>query len=263
MSEADLHKFLSRNPLSLPNKNNIFVPVLLSDSKAARLAELPQELSIEFLYKRGASTSDCFKLLQRKFCELQSRYNKPLFVYVWCGTCDITKKTAGRYIDISDCSNFPSGLLHLFGQIKTFVLTRGGRIKFIGVPCYSVSLYNLHKGHPAPNSFTASDIEVVNRVAAINRGIAVLNNALGKTTLKFNADLVKSRAKKGKPRNSYNFSLLSDGLHPGQLLSRKWLRKLSLDIIKECYPSEHPANTIAIDQQEYLAFAEQETHIDN
>ena len=49
-----------------------------------------------------------------------------------------------------------------------------------------------------------------------------------------------------------NYSLLEDGLHPGYLLSKKWLRKLQLDMIKETY--QHSDTVSAVDPQELLAF---------
>ena len=107
------------------------------------------------------------------------------------------------------------------------MLSHNCRIKFIGVPIYLVSLYNDVK----PTVFLDSDKEVELQVDLLNKHIEEINTQLGRNTLKFNADLRDTR--RGKKR--HYFELLPDGVHLSHLLAQKWLRRLELDIVRECY----------------------------
>lgn len=137
---------------------------------------------------------------------------------------------------------------------RDYILQQNCKIKFIGVPVYSISTYNDVKGHLCPAEYLEADEEVIRQVNFLNRELESLNTELGCSTLKFNADLRDCR-KKNKLR--YHFDLLSDGLHPDELLSRKWLRKLEVDIVKECYKDSDIVD-ICVDPQELLAFTQQE-----
>lgn len=76
-------------------------------------------------------------------------------------------------------------------------------------------------------------------VDLVNEHIELINLQLGKNTLKFNADLRDSRREKKR----YFFELLPGGLHPGYFLARKRLRRLELDVVRECYP---PKDTVKL-----------------
>ena len=65
----------------------------------------------------------------------------------------------------------------------------------------------------------------------LNQEIESLNQSIGVYTLKFNADLRDAR----HHIKDYYFELLEDGLHPDTLLSQKWLRRLQIDVVKECF----------------------------
>lgn len=89
------------------------------------------------------------------------------------------------------------------------------------------------------------------QVDLLNQHIEQINLQLGRNTLKFNADLRDTR--RGKKR--YFFELLPDGLHPGCFLAQRWLQRLELDIVRECFP---PKDTVEVDEQEFLAFQQNE-----
>ena len=65
-------------------------------------------------------------------------------------------------------------------------------------------------------------------VEALNKAIEETNTSLGRNTLKFQSDIIKTRSGN---RQNINFHLLKDGLHPKQLLAKKRLRRLQLDIV--------------------------------
>lgn len=255
MSERDLENFLTRHPVTLPERDSKYVAVLLSDSKGKRLKYCDENIvdfPLEYLCTSGSTTLDCKRHLESKLPEIEAKYKKPAFVYVWTGTCDITKRSKGGAIEIRQSGEeIPCKVVEAYNQIKDYVLKRSGRIKFIGVPVYSVSIYNRNRAKHTSDNWEA-DREVSLQVAHLNNSISTLNNGLGRSTLKFNADVIKCHKKK----NTTNFKLLSDGLHPGQLLTKKWLRKLQIDIVKNCFTSNQ--DIICLDPQELLEFELQE-----
>lgn len=252
----DLQRYLEKNEVEIPSSNSNHVAVLVSDSKASRLESVYQNkgLPLVFLYRRGANTLDLFNLLKSELPKIKAKYQKPAFVYFWSGTCDITRKN-GRYIDIrAKGESTPTNVIAAYENVRDFTLSLGCKIKFVGVPCYLVSLYNDIKGYRTPSDFLDSDAEVELQVDLLNEGIVTLNDQLGQFTLKFNCDLRNSRKKK---RKGYYFELLEDGLHPGVLLAKKWLRRLEIDIVRECFQSREDA-VIEVNPQEYLDFEENE-----
>ena len=260
MSERDLENFLSRHQLCIPESDQSFIPVLLSDSKGNRLKISPDcaDIPIEFLCQSGATTRECFTLLQDRLPDIIKKHQKPAFVYIWTGTCDITRKGKKGQIEVRspDSDDLVERVASTFQEIVRFVLQKGGRVKFIGVPTYSVTRYNQYKSGKTL-SFQSQDAEVSRQVSILNQQICQINEQLGVSTLKFNADLVKSHKKK----NTINFNLLADGLHPSVLLSRKWLRKLQIDICRTCYTSN--TDCISVDPQELLEFNIKENHGQN
>ncbi|MES9881976.1 MAG: hypothetical protein ABW185_13950 [Sedimenticola sp.] len=208
---------------------------------------------IEYLYRKGATTSECLELLQSKLPEIEEKYQKPALVYVWTGTCDITRKSKsnrGKVVVRSSGDKTINSVIQKYREILTFVLKRGGRVKFVGVPTYSVTLYNRHRNPRNTSSEAEADIEVDRQVRLLNSKIEELNKEIGRNTLKLNADLIKSR----NHRNTVSFHLLEDGLHPGVTLARKWLRRIQLDIVREAFTSTSNEDQIVIDPQEIAAF---------
>ncbi|XP_021349768.1 uncharacterized protein LOC110448060 [Mizuhopecten yessoensis] len=230
-SEKDLVDYLKSHNVTIPPHEADLTPLLVSDSKGKRLAVVHRgsnpKLPIQFSCKGGANSSTLVSLLKEQIPILKQKFGKPVYVYFWAGTCDITSKQ-GCYINISGtCVNTIHKIINCYKRARDYTIKQGCKIQFIGVPVYSVSLYNDIQGHHNPSKFLETDAEVASQVHFLNSQIELLNTELGTTTLKFNADLRDCR-KKGKER--YFIELLEDGLHPGELLARKWFRRLELNI---------------------------------
>ena len=250
MRERELEKFLERNKLEFPpGTEKKYISVLLSDSKGSRLQQIDnKEVDIEYLCFPGATTAYAFEQLKLKLFPIIAKHKKPAVIYVWLGTCDITRKS-GRKIEIRRFNSECEYIIEQYKNIRDFLVKEGCRVKFVGLPVYSVSKYNQFRSG-SRTEYKAEDIEVIRQINILNEAIVELNSELSRNTLKFNCDLVVSR--RGR-RVTYNYSLLSDGLHPGYLLSQKWLRKLQLDIVRETF--EHEDTTeLSVDPQEYLEF---------
>ena len=249
MRERELDKYLERHKLNVPEKERKYISVLLSDSKGNRLQQADnKDIDIEYLCFPGATTGDAFQQLKQKISQLIVKHNKPALVYVWLGTCDITYKVKGK-IEIRHWNSECEHIIEKYKNIRDFLVKEGCRVKFIGLPVYSVTKYNQFRGGRSENQ-GAQDSEVIRQITKLNQSILEINSELGRNTLKFNCDLVISR-RRGKI--SYNYSLLQDGLHPGYLLSQKWLRKLQLDIVGEVFECDN-STEFSVDPQELLEF---------
>ena len=118
------------------------------------------------------------------------------------------------------------------------------------MPTYSLTVNNRNKRAEYSEDLHAESVQVNKQVCRLNSEFEELNRPLGFNTLKFDADLVKSRP--GSSKISYN--LLHDGLHPGLLLSKKWLQKLQIDIVKVTYCHFSTDSVPLIDKQEEISF---------
>lgn len=94
-----------------------------------------------------------------------------------------------------------TNILEQFDRFKNFVISKQGFLKFITIPVYSAKLYNSY-----------------NLGTGLNQQIYDLNQSLGRNTLQFHLDIVKVR---GRGRQSFNYNLLKDGIHPDSQLSEK------------------------------------------
>lgn len=83
-------------------------------------------------------------------------------------------------------------------------------------------------------------------ITGLNQQIDDLNQSLGRNTVQFHLDILKVRGR-------FNYNLLKDGIHPDSQLSEKWLRRLELDIVNECWSDATPdVLTLNVDPQELL-----------
>jgi lysophospholipase L1-like esterase len=248
MSVGD--KCVVNKPLVVSDSSSERISVVLLDSKAAYLEQYREE---EKLY-RGYRAEDLVDfILIQKLPEIVSQHKKPPLVYIWIGTCDITKKSHHHMrIDIRYFGNkTPNQVVQQLERARDFVLSIAGHIQFICLPPQSVVEYNRSKQISEPDHADGSDTEVQRQINVINHSLVSLNTSLERNTLKFDLDLYRTR--RGRT-NQINWKLLSDGVHPGEHLARKWLRRLELDIINDCYPCD--SFQIEVDPQDIWMFPE-------
>ena len=177
-------------------------------------------------------------------------------MYAWLGTCDITEKISRKegWIDIrySTEGKATRKLIEQYQELKDFVFSKQGTIKFITLPTYSTVIYNKNKKHKKPEKFESSDSKILRELNELNGRIIELNKSLGRNTLQFHLDLRKNRSGR-KPdlpsRKSIHWHLLKDGLHPKRALAKKWLRRLEIDIVSECW-TDPEIVSLEVDPQE-------------
>lgn len=251
MSLTNLTSYLDKNPLSVPTTESDRVAVLISDSKGRYLEQCRTNFNIPLtiLSYSGAQTSTVVDNFIKAYPKLSKDHKKPIVVYVWTGTNDITKKHSNivdlRYREKGKATQC---IIQEFERLITFVCSNGGFIKFICSPAYSCSIYNNRRRRKSTESFKVTDSVIIEETELLNSHIKGLNDRFQRNTLHFNLDLVKERS---RTRKSINFHLLKDGIHPDTILAKKWLRRLELDIIKECWISDN--FVVSVDPQELLS----------
>ena len=107
------------------------------------------ENKIYFWYQRGVSVEERFEWLnqnlQSKVQELGSNY---ITVYVWLGTCDLTKKSDNfielRTRDYTTVRHICRFYKEIYDYVRQFPTIN---IVFLELPFYSMFLWNLHHNH--------------------------------------------------------------------------------------------------------------------
>ena len=217
-------------------------PVIISDSKGRYLKlcvnpEKSPENDILWLYKGGASTFDRYLWLKQNLDKLMKRYGQLSF-YIWTGTCDLTKRlqnktSRSQFIHLQE--HQMDRLTWHYRLISELLQQKGTKVTFLHLPFYSIEIWNKLKGHRNLSQFKPQDKTLSKSVNFVNKYIDSLNNELNTWSPKLNEDLTRSRKREGKAqRYSMNFKLLSDGVHPGSMLSRSWLKSICRKIEKDC-----------------------------
>jgi len=244
MSNTKLLKQIGK-PLPSPNGQKTHTPVILSDSKGKYLEKKVSnsiEKSIKWWIKSGDTCKKDFEWLET---HLKSKHRRigNIWLYVWLGTCDLTTKnkkyialTANNDSAIDKASKY---LEKIRDQVHKFP---GCKVTFLEIPTYSIVEYNKHQGHKSPNDFKDQDKQLEDQVYKLNKKIRELNNSEEVHSPIFNLDLIKNAKtiKNKKTRNAlkrkfFSFWLYIDGIHSGPNLSKVWLRKITIQLIKDCW----------------------------
>ena len=239
LSKPKLDNFLRRKA-SRRQGSLYYKPILLSDSKGFAIKRKIGLHFVEFWCEPGWRTAPAVDFLEN---HLKRNSNTKYLIYVWLGTCDISVKegkfTRVRAWDNTVVDNILSQYHRVVAISKQYPHIK---VKFIEVPCFSISAYNKFKGHTDPDSFKVHDIEICRQVEQLNCALRDINSSINERTLPFNCDLKRRRKdtnkKKGsspKVRVSYKFAAYYDGIHADTDLALIWTKRLTDDINLNCF----------------------------
>ena len=200
---------------------------LVSDSKG-RFIE--RELTpryygdLKIISKSGATVDDT--LFHRQFMPNIRLATKPI-VLIWLGTCEITKKN-GKFIELFANSNEKiDQIIVKYRYLKSDIqrTNRQAEVIFLACPYYSIVEWNRRKGCSDPSVYKNQDSELFSLIDYYNQKVTTLNAV---RTPNLSQDIIRSSKKKSASRVKYtkNFSLYTDGIHPGNHLSLLWLHKI-------------------------------------
>jgi hypothetical protein len=116
------------------------------------------------------------------------------------------------------------------------------RVTFVETPVYSIYEHSKYKGQ-TDSEFKKLDNELLSQINELNQNSREINTGLNNISPVFSTVLSRQHWKNSKtkqtPRDQYNYNLLKDGLHPGINVAKVWLKKLELQIKKDCCENWH------------------------
>lgn len=239
MSCKDFQNYLTRNPIIIPDRPQTRTLVIVSDSKGCYLQRVPTDSvtkdRILFNSRGGRTTRQAADIIAQNIDYYVHRFKKVVLA-VWTFTCDFTYKS-GQCIYLSDLT-----VDQVVGQcqrILSICRPYGERVKvvFLECPYYSVSIWNYVKGNIEREQFKESDKILESKIDLLNLRIRDLNEQNRISAPKFSVDLKKFR-KSNKNHGTFkiSFGVLTDGIHPCEVLSRYWLRRLLITVlVRECF----------------------------
>lgn len=238
MSQNQLNKQSRRLESLITDKHLTFTPVVLSDSKARYLqSEVvhPAEQKIVWWYESGASAKSQLDFLKDNL-ELKLHRYPRIVLYIWLGTCDLTKKE-GKFIELKARDNSAvSELINTLKEIHKFVSGFPTvKLVYLELPYYSIFHWNATKHHETPGKFKHDDFLLKEQIDAVNSFVRESNILLRKYSPKFNCDIQNCRKDPDNARYTikfYNFFI--DGIHPCPALSRVWLLRICEIAFKDC-----------------------------
>ena len=99
MSQNQLNKQIRRLESKISDSELNFTPIIVSDSKARYLEQeviAPVERKLVWWFQSGASAKDQLHYIKDNL-EVQLQRYPRIILYIWVGTCDLTKKE-GKFI---------------------------------------------------------------------------------------------------------------------------------------------------------------------
>lgn len=237
-----LRKFINK-PRPNPEGNRKLTPVVLTDSKGgiSQYVAHNTEREIIWWYKGGSKTEHSASWLRRNIARNIINHGD-IWLYVWLGTCDLTTKNK-KYIGITPGKE--EVIDNITAKYETIIRTvekyPGSRVTILETPIYSIKKWNQSYGHKDPSTFDAQDQELEQQIHTLNKKIRETNTRLGSHSPEFSSDLSNTskyhcgKDRKLKTRKYHEFDLYRDGIHPGELLAKSWLKKISEQARKDCW----------------------------
>jgi len=238
MSENRLRKHLDKTPVFVESQNQ-WKPICFSDSKGNYLdnANPHEEIAWEITWKtfRGGDSTRICQALRGDIQNLTQRYGK-VHIYLWAGTCDLTSKN-GPVINIHPSPQEAQRQLvnNLLSLEEHVTPIENVRLTVLQIPYYSVRVWNDIHGVSQPHDKEKDD-QIKSLIDVVNGVIDQINERAGNRSPKFNVDIEKTYKHKNQcTKYATNWSLFRDGIHPGDLLAKVWLRNICKEIKRRCY----------------------------
>ena len=216
-------KKLEKKHVGVSNKNNL---IIASDSKGRFLRnQMSFNTHLNIQYRSGAKVNNN-QLKSIVFRKIQS-VQHPI-VALWFGTCELTTKD-GDFISLTtNIETKITDIITQYKELKREIITRNNRSKviFLECPYFSLLEWNKHKNHPNPDLFSEQQKILEASIDKLNKEMQSINGNIRRTRI--SQDMVFSTKCKGKSQKySIDYSLLKDGIHPGEVLTKLWLLKIN------------------------------------
>lgn len=222
-------------------------PIIIADSKGNYLKNHGSDIfqsvcHVEFECRKGARLAEYYNWLTRNLARKVNQFGH-IVLYIFLGTCDLTKLGSSskvkRCIELrhSDDNSAISYVTYQIDKFYNFVSNFPTvSIVFLEIPPYSIQEWNRYQGHPDPKSFSPQDAKLYERISIINEYIQAVNDITCVRSPRFNLDLKRARKEKGDSHRRYSlcYTHYKDGIHTKPLLARVWMKKILLQILRDC-----------------------------
>lgn len=236
MSVQRLSKYLERTERDLIDLGSTSRKlIIVSDSKGRQLREQAssdERNYIVWYIKPGKGSRYIINFVIENIDSWIRRYGSILLA-IWTGTCDLTRKV-DRFIDINDRVT-PQSIVEQYERLTQIGQRYGNNlhIVFLECPYYSIEIWNRLKGHNASEVFKSNTKKLEGTIDELNNIIRDLNRSLGIHAPKFPEDMCTSRKhNRNNTSKKISYNLLKDGVHPGDMLAKHWLRRLIVTLVK-------------------------------
>lgn len=196
---------------------------LVTDSKGRNLSRhLQRRDFLDIIWKSGAQT--CSEELKARVRQKVLGLQNPL-ILLWLGTCDFTQKRPCSKIAIRGVTS--KDVFLSLEKFRSEILSYNDtcQVVILQCPVYSISTWNVRKGGHA-DAYKDEDCVLQDNVSNFNDAVDNFNCFY---TPKFSLDLQRNTKTKKGQRSKYYFhfsDLYTDGIHPGEELSKLWLFKI-------------------------------------
>ena len=165
-------------------------------------------------------------------------------ILVWAGTCDLTHKikdpsgqssrSRKKFIDLNSIAI--EDIVHQYNRV---LILNSLQVKFIilEVPYYSISIWNYSRGCLNSDFHREKDKILQGLLDKLKSSIKSRNQLNNFQAPRFSLDLIRHRKSHKKFIKTVPYSLLhADGIHPGEVLCKHWIRRLVVSILcKFCF----------------------------
>lgn len=250
---SKLEKYLEKG-LVTPNvdREQQILAIVVADSKGNHIRERLKyfDISTKVVWwcKGGGTTTSQFTYFSNHIEDVLKDYSE-VVVYLWTGTCDITEKVRhlnsyGKYVKTNqiklqneDVQGVTDDLKQKYTVFSDFCKTlEGVTLVCLEIPFYSIQAWNETFNGQDKEEYKRQDKILIDIIISVNNAIRDVNRQNSVLSPKFATDVVNIRKSSGKPSQyTLNINLLSDGIHPIDILARVWLERLLIRIFIDCY----------------------------
>lgn len=231
MSDSKLQKYIDRPFKSGSARKKLF---LLADSKGKYLLKhtenIEKNAGVKILYdcQPGRRLVHGLNWLQENRGFLR-KSETSMVLAIWLGTCDLTckrgKAIALRHQTDEGCYDYIRRQIERYLHFLAWYPQLS--VVFLTVPPYSIVRWDISRDLPITDQTKSDDLVLYHRVALINDFITQCNDRRGVRSPVFKLDLLNDRKRAGREvRKSITFRQYLDGIHPGPLLAKAWLKRI-------------------------------------
>ena len=227
-SEKKANRYLEKIEKAAIEKDSKFRNfIIISDSKGKYLKSEASKsrINIQINSYPSCRTSVGVQKVESILQKISEQDKDSSIVLFWFLTCDVTRKEQKfiyqRYNDTEALKLEVKTSLDRLVELSSIY---GVKIGILEIPPIFTRIWNTIRGYKGPEEI--DDKPINNQIREPNKLVEETNSQLGYKSPKVFIDLVRSSKRKQVTRQTFDPRALSDGVHPGPVIAKKWLFKI-------------------------------------